>query len=96
MVYLQASIRLRPGKLQDFISLLNNLAPVLAKRGMKLMGSYVSVVGRINTVVDFWELPDANALQAALLEPELQKYLPQIHEIIEDETQVLLTKLPIG
>jgi hypothetical protein len=57
MVYLQASIRLRPGKLQDFISLLNNLAPVLAKRGMKLMGSYASVVGRINTVVDFWELP---------------------------------------
>jgi len=96
MVYLQASIRLRPGKLQDFISLLNNLAPVLAKRGMKLVGSYASVVGRINTVVDFWELPDANTLQAALLEPELQKYLPQIHEIIEDETQVLLTKLPVG
>jgi hypothetical protein len=96
MVYLQASIKLKPGKLQDFVVMLNELAPVLAKRGMKLLGSYGNVVGRLNTVVDFWELPDANALQAALSDPELQKLAPRISDIIEDETQVLLTKLPIG
>jgi hypothetical protein len=96
MVYLQASIKLKAGKLPEFISLLNKLAPVLAKRGMKLLGSYGNVVGRLNTVVDLWELPDANALQAALSDPELQTVAPLIDEIIEDETQVLLTKLPIG
>jgi NIPSNAP protein len=96
MVYLQASIKLKAGKLPDFVSLLNKLTPVLAKRGMKLLGSYANVVGRLNTVVDMWELPDANALQAALAEPELQTVAPLIGEIIEDETQVLLTKLPIG
>jgi len=96
MVYLQASIKLKPGKLQDFVAMLNELAPILAKRGMKLLGSYGNVVGRLNTVVDFWELPDANALQAALSDPELQKVAPRISDIIEDETQVLLTKLPIG
>jgi hypothetical protein len=63
---------------------------------MKLLGSYANVVGRLNTVVDLWELPDANALQAALLDPELQKLAPLVSEIIEDETQVLLAKLPIG
>jgi hypothetical protein len=93
MVYLQASIKLKPGKLQDFVVMLNELAPVLAKRGMKLLGSYGNVVGRLNTVVDFWELPDANALQAALSDPELQKLAPRISDIIEDETQVLLTKI---
>jgi quinol monooxygenase YgiN len=96
MVYLQASIKLKPGKLADFTSLLNKIAPVLAKRGMKLLGSYANVVGRLNTVVDLWELTDANALQAALSDPELQKMAPLISEIIEDETQVLLAKLPIG
>jgi len=96
MVYLQASIKLKPGKLQDFVAMLNELAPILAKRGMKLLGSYGNVVGRLNTVVDFWELPDANALQAALSDPELQKVAPRISDIIDDETQVLLTKLPIG
>ena len=96
MVYLQASIKLKAGKLPDFISLLNKLTPLLAKRGMKLLGSYANVVGRLNTVVDLWELPDANALQTALSDPELQTVAPLINEIIEDETQVLLTKLPIG
>lgn len=97
MVYLQTSIKLKAGKLEDFVSLLNKLTPILAKRGMKLLGSYANVVGRLNTVVDFWELPDANALQTALSDPELLQNLPpQISDIIEDETQVLLTKLPIG
>ena len=96
MVYLQASIKLRPGKQADFVSMLNKLAPVVAKRGMRLLGSYRNLVGRMNTVIDFWELPDANALQAALSDPEIQNLAPQISDIIEDETQVLLTKLPIG
>jgi hypothetical protein len=96
MVYLQASIKLRAGKLSDFTALLNKLAPLVGKHGWKLLGSYASVVGRLNTVVDFWELPDPNALQAALSDPELAKFAPQINEVIEDETLALLTKLPIG
>src|SRR5437588_10965578 len=74
MVYLQASIKLRAGKLSDFTSLLNTLTPVVGRHGWKLLGSYASVVGRLNTVVDFWELPDATALQAALSDPEMARY----------------------
>jgi hypothetical protein len=96
MVYLQASLKLRAGKLSDFISLLNTLTPVVGKHGWKLLGSYASVVGRLNTVVDFWELPDPNALQAALSDPEMAKFAPQISEIVEDETLALMTKLPIS
>jgi quinol monooxygenase YgiN len=96
MVYLQASIKLYPGKLQDFIALLNKLTPVVGKHGWKLIGSYATAVGRLNTVVDLWELPDAAALQAALSDPEMAKAAPQISEIVEDETLTLMTKLPIG
>lgn len=96
MVYLQASIKLYPGKLQDFIALLNRLTPVVGKHGWKLLGSYATAVGRLNTVVDLWELPDATALQAALSDPEMAKVAPQIGEIVEDETLQLMTKLPIG
>jgi hypothetical protein len=96
MMYLQASIKLRAGKLPDFISLLNDLAPAVAKHGWKLVGSYASVVGRLNTVVDLWEVPNANAIDAALADPEMQKAGPRISEIVEDETLTLLTKLPIG
>jgi hypothetical protein len=96
MVYLQASLKLRAGKLQDFTKMLNALLPVVGKHGMKLLGSYATNIGRLNTVVDFWELPDAAALQAALSDPEMAKFAPQISEIVEDETLTLLTKLPIG
>lgn len=96
MMYLQASIKLHPGKLQDFITLLNDLTPTVAKHGWKLLGSYASVVGRLNTVVDFWEVPNANAVEALLADPEMQKIGPRISEIVEDEVLTLLTKLPIG
>lgn len=96
MVYLHASIKLHPGKLPDFINLINKLTPVVAKHGWKLVGSYASVVGRLNTVVDFWEVPNPNAVEAGLADPKLQKYGPQINEIVEDEVLSILTKLPIG
>lgn len=96
MVYLQASIKLYPGKLQDFTTMLNKLLPVVGKQGWKLVGSYANVVGRVNTVVDLWELPNAGAVQAALSDPEMAKAAPQIADIVEDETLTMLTKLPIG
>lgn len=36
MVYLQASIKLYPGKLQDFTKLLNTLLSLVGKHGWKL------------------------------------------------------------
>jgi NIPSNAP len=96
MIYMQASIKLYPGKLPDFINLLNKLTPLVAKHGMKLVGSYASVVGRLNTVVDLWELSDMNALEALGADPELRKYREEISSIIEDEVLTMMTKLPIG
>ena len=96
MVYLQASVKLRAGKLQDFVSLLSSLTPVVGKHGWKLLGSYASVVGRLNTVVDMWELPNEAAIQAALSDSEMAKYASRIGEIVEDETLTLLNKLPIS
>jgi NIPSNAP len=96
MIYLQASIKLRAGKLQEFVELINGLTPVVAKHGWKLLGSYATVVGRLNTVVDLWELPNEAAVQAALSDSEMAKHAPRISEIIEDETLTLLNKLPIS
>ena len=96
MVYLQASIKLHPGKLQDFMKLISELLPVVGKHGWKLVGSYAAVVGRLNTVVDFWELPNEAAIASAMGDTELHKQGLRIAEIIEDEVFTLLTKLPIG
>ena len=70
--------------------------PRFGKHGWKLLGSYASVVGRLNTVVDLWELPNSNALQSGMSDPEMAKFAPLISEIVEDETLALMTKLPIS
>lgn len=96
MVYMTASIKLHPSKLEDFIALINKILPIVGKHGMKLVGSYASIVGRLNTVVDLWELAEPNTIEKVLSDPELQKFAPMISEIIEDEQLAILTKLPIG
>lgn len=96
MVYLQASIKLYPGKQQDFVSLINELLPIVGKHGWKLVGSYAAIVGRLNTVVDLWEIPNTEAVQAVLTDPEMAKRAHRIAEIVEDEVLTVLTKLPIG
>ena len=83
MVYLQASIKLYPGKQQDFVSLINELLPVVGKHGWKLVGSYAAIVGRLNTVVDLWEIPNTEAVQAVLTDPEMAKRAHRIAEIVE-------------
>ncbi len=96
MVYLTATVKLRHGKLQDFIALLNDIAPVLGKHGWKLLGSYATVAGRLNTVLDLWEMPEPNAVESAMRDPAFKQFRPRIAEIVEDETAAFLTKLPIG
>ena len=70
MMYLQASIKLYPGKREDFVKLLNDLMPSLNKHGWKLVGSFAAAVGRLNTAVDLWEVPNAEAVTALLTDPE--------------------------
>jgi NIPSNAP len=96
MVYLHAQIKLYPGKQQDFVSLLNTLMPTLNKHGWKLIGSFSALVGRLNTAMDLWELPNPNAVEALLTDLEFQKHAAWIHEIVEDEVLTMLTKLPVG
>jgi hypothetical protein len=96
MVYLQYSAKLKAGRLQDFVSLLNSLTPVVASHGWKLLGSYATVLGRLNTVFDLWELPNETAIQAALSDSEVAKYASRFGEITEDQTLSLLNKLQVS
>ncbi len=100
MAYVFAHIKLRAGKVQKFTEMLGSLAPLVEKHGgWKLQGSYFNVIGRLNTVVDVWEVPDANSVQTTLeiasQDPEFQKWVPVIEECIEDETLQVMTKLPV-
>lgn len=100
MAYLFAHIKLRAGKVQKFTEMLGALAPLVEKHGgWKLQGSYYNVIGRLDSVVDVWEIPDANSIQTTLesasQDPEFQKWVPVIQECVEDETFQVMSKLPV-
>lgn len=96
MIYLHALIKLHPGKLQAFKERLAVMLPLQARHGWKLIGCFSSVTGDLNTVIDLWELPDANALYSALDDPEFAKHSTHKWEIVAHETLTLYQKLPIG
>lgn len=100
MPFVFAHIQLRPGKVERFTEMLENVAPILSNTaGWKLQGSYLNTIGRINSVVDVWEVPDANAVESLFEkignDPEFQKWASVVEECIEQETLQLMTKLPV-
>ena len=47
--------------------------PLLNKHGWKLIGSFSAMVGRFNTVLDLWELPNPNAVESLLSDSGLRE-----------------------
>lgn len=96
MIYLHALIKLHPGKLQAFKERLAVVMPIQARHGWKLVGCFSSVSGDLNTVIDLWELPDANALSSALEDPAFAQVSGNKWDIVAHETLTLYQKLPIA
>lgn len=95
-LYLHASLHLLRGAKTQFRELISTCVPIFGQAGWKLLGSYSSVTGPNDSIIDFWELPDAAAVERAMHDERLMPLLPKIHKNIVDETFTLLTKLPIG
>ncbi|WP_168669388.1 NIPSNAP family protein [Paraburkholderia sp. SG-MS1] len=95
MVFLHALIKLHPGKLQAFKNRLAVMAPLQARHGWKLIGCFSSISGDLNTVIDLWELPNPNALQAALADPAFAEHSTDKWEIVAHETLTLFEQVPV-
>lgn len=95
-LYLHASLHLRRGAKAQFRELISTCVPFFAKAGWRLLGSYQSVTGPNDSIIDFWELPSGAAIEEAMHDERLFPLLPKIHANIVDETFTVLTRLPIG
>lgn len=67
-IYVHARLKLRIGTYDEFCEAIKHQVPILEAHGWKLIGAWTTVVGQVCTVVDLWELPDANAFFDALAE----------------------------
>lgn len=98
MIHLQSTIFVRPGKMPTMLDIIRNrLVPILQDRaGWKLLGCFEQRVGRLNTVIDLWELEDYNHFTRALAayrdDPDYPAIRVLLDECVEQETLVFLEK----
>jgi hypothetical protein len=97
-LFVLSTIKVRPGKMPDFCALMPRLVPIMEAHGWRLLGALTNLGGRINVVVDIWQIPDANALpgglgalMSAFEWPDIARALG---EYVEDEVIQLMSRLP--
>jgi hypothetical protein len=97
-IFLQATLKIRPGCTPRFNAVLAEMKPALEAEGWRLVGAWITTVGRLSQVVDMWELPDANAvtdgLGAVRRDPRFAAWYEELNAIVEEELLQLMLKLP--
>lgn len=98
MVYLQATIELKAEGVPRFMEAIAKIVPILGKEGMRLALAFMQRTGRLNTVIDVWELEDMNHLDRALgvlaAHPDFPAIKAALDASVERETLVFGNKLP--
>ncbi len=63
-VYLIATIELKSGAMPKFAPTMAQIVSIVETVGWKLHGAYALRTGKVGTVIDVWELPDMNHMDA--------------------------------
>jgi NIPSNAP len=97
-LYLHVTLKIRQGKMHQFCELMPRMVSEAERHGWKLLAAWSNIVGRLNVVVDLWEIADANSIPKqfshllALADwPQLEQRLA---ECVEDEVLQVMGRLP--
>jgi len=96
--YLHATLKIRPGMVPRFNAVLAEMKPALELQGWRLVGAWMTTVGRLSEIVDVWELPDTNAvadvLGAVSKDPRFPAWYAELNAVVDDEVLKLMVKVP--
>jgi hypothetical protein len=97
-VFLHVTMDVEAAGMGRFLAVMAEITPILEGQGWRLAGAFLQRTGRLNTVIDLWELRDFNHYDEALKQltahprfPELAKTLA---ETVRNETVVFADKAP--
>jgi hypothetical protein len=98
-MYVHATIKIKPGKIFEAYELLGKVVPEMEKAGWKLLAAYQGLIGQTSTIVDIWEVADANAVPALMASlaanPKMAEFGPRLLELMaEEEFLQLMVKTP--
>lgn len=97
-LHLHVTIEVQAAHMAKFLALMEELVPIAEGAGWKLLGAFVQRTGRLNTIIDIWELDDFNhfdsGFQAIATHPESERLLGVLAETVASETIVFADQAP--
>jgi hypothetical protein len=97
-LYLHATLTPVPGRLADLGDTVAWLKKGMERQGWVLRRAFASTSGEPGTMIDLWEVPDANtvvdALAAGAAHPRHGETLAQVAEVLADEVLRLVAPAP--
>lgn len=64
MIYVEASLRVVPGKMKEFMEVFEKeYLPLSNKLGRKMLAQWTTSIGTLDTLVDIWVYDDLNHMQ---------------------------------
>ena len=97
-VYLHVTLEVHAAGMQKFMATMEEIVPIVEGAGWKLAGAYVQRTGRLNTVIDLWELDDYNhygrGTGAIGKHPRARELVAALAETVQSETIVFADKAP--
>lgn len=97
-LYVHATLQIKIGGYERFCEAMARQRPILEGLGWKLVGAWTTAVGRVCTVIDLWEIPDANSFFEVTAKwrsgPEFKDFRAVTSEVLIEEHVTMVTKVP--
>jgi len=101
MIYLEASLRVVPGKMNEFMEVFEReFLPASNKLGRKLIAQWHTTIGTLDEITDLWVYDDLTHMQrfqeARAKSPEFTKASDHLRSLIAHETTRLMVPTPLS
>lgn len=97
-VFIHVTLEVKAAGFTRFVETMGQAVPILEGLGWKLTGGFVQRTGRLNTVIDIWELEDFEhfdrGLKAFVAAPGFLAIKAALDETVTSETIVFADRLP--
>ena len=95
-IFLQATLEIDGAGYPRFLQTMAQMVPIIEESGWKLNAAYMHFTGRLNTVIDIWELEDMAHLergfQHLMAHPRFGEFKQALDATVKTETLVFLQK----
>ncbi|MFC1860159.1 NIPSNAP family protein [Chloroflexota bacterium] len=101
MIYVEASLRVVPGKMDELMQVFKNeYLPASNKLGRKLIAQWHTTIGTLDEITDLWAYDDLTHMQrfqeARAKSPEFTKASRHLRALVAHETTRLMVPTPLS